>query len=404
MSSVIHEAAAIAQTAWLDEAGRPLQLLLDELGLAAELADRSTSPLTPPALWRPQPAATNDEWPEAASSGAPKWTDGTEWLSEPENAARVWGSGDEILWSAGEPLLITGPEGVGKSTLLQQLVLARLGLRHEVLGFPVKPTERRVVYIAGDRPIQIRRSWLRMLSKEDLRALSGRLAICEDPIDLARNPRALADVALAARADTVAVDGLSDIIVADLREDLTGLIIKRAFAEVLRNGIDLAVLYHPRKGNAQNRRPSTLADVYGSRWITSKAGSVIGLWGSAGDDTVEFTQLKQPRQRGGPFRVRHDHERGLSSRVDDADDRARFRQGSTPAPRRETARESIVRVLGDHAEGLHYKEIGKLAGVKRPDTVLSQLRNTDPPRVEPIGGGYWQLALASEAPDHDSGV
>ena len=230
VSSVIHEAAAIAQTAWLDEAGRPLQLLLDELGLAAELADRSTSPLTPPALWRPQPAATNDDWPEAASSGAPKWTDGTEWLSEPENAASVWGSGDEILWSPGEPLLITGPEGVGKSTLLQQLVLARLGLRHEVLGFPVKPTERRVVYIAGDRPIQIRRSWLRMLSKEDLRALSGRLAICEDPIDLARNPRALADVALAARADTVAVDGLSDIIVADLREDLTGLIIKRAFA------------------------------------------------------------------------------------------------------------------------------------------------------------------------------
>ena len=61
------------------------------------------------------------------------------------------------------------------------------------------------------------------------------------------------------------------------------------------------------KATAQNRKPTTLADVYGSTWITSGAGSVISLWGEPGDPLVELTHLKQPADDVGPLDLEHDH-------------------------------------------------------------------------------------------------
>ena len=49
-------------------------------------------------------------------------------LDAPKDIPAVWGSGGRVAWSAGEALLIVGPSGIGKTTLVQQLVL-RLGLR-----------------------------------------------------------------------------------------------------------------------------------------------------------------------------------------------------------------------------------------------------------------------------------
>ena len=41
----------------------------------------------------------------------------------------LWGVGESVLWAAGEPLKIVGHQGVGKTTIAQQLALHRLGLR-----------------------------------------------------------------------------------------------------------------------------------------------------------------------------------------------------------------------------------------------------------------------------------
>lgn len=88
-------------------------------------------------------------------------------LDEPTGVPAVWGHGDEVLWPMGEPCLLCAPQGVGKTTLAQQVALARAEIagRGELLGLPVTPDTRRVLYIAADRPRQAFRSMRRMVDE-----------------------------------------------------------------------------------------------------------------------------------------------------------------------------------------------------------------------------------------------
>lgn len=76
--------------------------------------------------------------------------------------------------------------------------------------------------------------------------------------------------------------------------------------------IELCGLHHSRKATDGNRRPDKLDDVYGSRWITAGAGSVVHLYGEAGDRVVQLHHLKHPSGVVGPLRVFHDHRTGRS--------------------------------------------------------------------------------------------
>ena len=55
--------------------------------------------------------------------------------------------------------------------------------------------------------------------------------------------------------------------------------------------------------------------MYGSTWITSGAGSVLCLWGPAGDTLLSLRHLKQPEEHVGPFTVEVNHLTGDVSRV-----------------------------------------------------------------------------------------
>jgi replicative DNA helicase len=126
----------------------------------------------------------------------------------------VWGHGQEVLWAEGEPLMIVGPEGVGKTTLAQQVALALVGHGGgKVLGFPVTPVKGRVLYLACDRPAQARRSMRRMIAAEDQAYLDERLKVWKGPppSDFGRHPGMLLDMARAAGADVVIVDSLKDV-------------------------------------------------------------------------------------------------------------------------------------------------------------------------------------------------
>jgi replicative DNA helicase len=224
----------------------------------------------------------------------------------------IWGRDDEVAWSAGEPLLIVGPTGVGHTTIAQRLILARSGLRDpSLLGLPVKVDERPILYVAADRPRQARRSLRRMVGEDDRRLLDERLIVWEGPpeFDLAREPERLAKWAKSLEAGTVVLEALKDV-TNKLREDETGLGITRAFNYVLAEGIEIAASHHQRKATGENRKPNTLDDVYGSAWITAGAGSVILLWGKAGDPVVELSQLKLASGEVGPFRVAMDFDTG----------------------------------------------------------------------------------------------
>jgi hypothetical protein len=226
-------------------------------------------------------------------------------LDEPETPAAVWGDGEAILWAEGESLIIAGPDGVGKTTLAGQLIRARLGIGDGlVLGVPVTPGKRNVLYLAMDRPRQARRALRRQFTKADRDILDEKLRILHGPppADLARQPWMLAELARIADADTVIVDSLKDAAL-KLSDDETGSGWNRARQMAIEAGAELAELHHPRKAQGDNRKPSKLEDLYGSRWITAGAGSVISLWGEPGDLVVEFTHLKSPAAQASPWQV-----------------------------------------------------------------------------------------------------
>jgi replicative DNA helicase len=252
-----------------------------------------------------------------AAVTASRFRDGRDFiLNAPTSVPALWGGGRDVLWASGESLLICGPQGVGKSTILQQLAFARIGVAApELIGYPVAPAARRVLYVAADRPRQIARSMRRMVTEADGDALAERLIVWEGPppLDLVRHPEALVEWVAGFDVADVYIDSLKDIM-SPLSSDEVGAAYNRAVGAVIAAGVEVVVNHHQRKASGENKKPSSLADVYGSVWIPSGAGSVICLWGQAGDPLVELSHLKQPAEDVGPLDLIHDHDCGRTTR------------------------------------------------------------------------------------------
>jgi replicative DNA helicase len=248
---------------------------------------------------------------------------GAEFLEgTPSTVPANWGNdGGEIAWASGEPVLFVGPDGVGKTSIGQQLVLGRVGVRGDLLGMPVKPAEGRVLYIAADRPRQAGSSLRRMVEPEHYEVLRQRLIVWPGPLpfDVGLKPRLLEEFARAfGDVSDIVIDSLKDVAV-DLIKDETGSRVGTAFQTLIAAGYELCVLHHQRKEGQQTGKPKRLADVYGSRWLTAGMGSVLLLWGEPGDLVIELRHLKQPAEEVGPLSIRHDHDRGMTTLLEQAD-------------------------------------------------------------------------------------
>ncbi|MGC4154487.1 MAG: AAA family ATPase [Propionicimonas sp.] len=243
--------------------------------------------------------------------------------SQPDDATPLWGRGGQSLWSPGEALMIAGPQGTGKTTIAQQLALGRMGLAPAgLLGLPVLPGERNVLYLAMDRPQQARRSLQRMVTDSQHGDLDDRLVVWAGPPprDLARHTDLLTEMCREADADTCIVDSLKDAFLG-LSDDEAAAAWNRARQTALRDGIQLVELHHNRKPAAGARAEApTIADVYGSTWITSGAGSVILLGGNPGDPFITLQHIKQPAEEVGPLKLSHDHEAGQTTVQRDSGD------------------------------------------------------------------------------------
>jgi hypothetical protein len=249
-------------------------------------------------------------------------------LDAPERIPTLWGDGGEVLWAEGESLLIVGPQGVGKGTLMQQLALRRAGvLTGDLIGYPAQAdVEKLTLYLALDRPAQIIRSLKRIVADEDADALDRRFALWAGPlpVDITKRPESLVEFVRAvgdARGvpvGTVCADSTKDV-ASKLSTDEVGGAINRALGALVAEGIETVANHHQRKASSENKKPTKLDDVYGSTWITAGAGSVILLWGQPGDPVVEMTHLKQPAEEVGPLELHHDHEHGVTTRRDRLD-------------------------------------------------------------------------------------
>lgn len=264
----------------------------------------------------------------------------------PRGTPSVWGTGSSVLWAKGEALIISGPPGVGKTTIAGQLVAGLVGVHDDVLGLPVTQC-RRVLYIAADRPLQIRRAIRRCFDPEHRPVVEDRLTFWEGPprTDFALQPTALVEMCEKVGADVVIIDSLKDVALG-LAEDGVGARLNSAMQTALAADIQVLALHHHRK--SQNGSvPKALPDVYGSTWITAGAGSVVSLWGDAGSSIVDLTHLKQPVSEVGPWRVVHNHQHGHSTVLTEFDVEQFLRQVGAPVSTKHVAAARVNKFPND---------------------------------------------------------
>jgi hypothetical protein len=236
----------------------------------------------------------------------------------PAGVPAVWGQDRDVLWSKGEALMIAGPQGVRKTTIAGHLAFGLAGVPgfEELCEQHIEPLpdDKIVYYLAMDRPQQIARCLRRLAPPEHRALIAERVKFWQGPLtfDVVREPERLAQWMDAEGAGAVIVDSLKDI-AGKLSDEEVGALLNRAFQECIARGVQTCVLHHNRKANADNKRPKALADVHGSENLTRGLGSVVCLYGAAGDLEIELSHLKQPAEVVGPYVLHFDPDTGRAS-------------------------------------------------------------------------------------------
>ena len=240
---------------------------------------------------------------------------GTFIFDRPKEVPAVWGQGEKIFWAMGEGFMIAGRQGLGKTTLEGLLIAAMVGIGDgHVLGLRVARAGGPVLLLAMDRPSQVAGSLARQFTEHRDRAILDEKLIIRPgppPVDLAKRPEILTQMATELGAVAVFVDSLKDAALG-LSDDEVAASYNRARQTLLMSGRQICDLHHTRKppGVTKTKTKPTIDDIYGSTWLTSGCGSVILLDGEPGDPVIDLHHVKQPRQEVGSFRVLHDQDAG----------------------------------------------------------------------------------------------
>lgn len=230
-----------------------------------------------------------------------------------ENLIPVWGCPESPAWASGEPLEVVGGTGVGKSSIVQQVILHGIGVRKsKFLGMTVRPFEKPVLYLALDRANQISRS-MKRFSDEVKAAGKGHMVkvfrkrmpdnVLNDPGIVLRIVK-MAEKKFGVEFGYVVIDSMKDI-TPKLSGDDAGGAINESLQLLVADGYEVAVLHHHRKGGE-----SGIDSSFGSTLITAGMGSVLAMNSNPGSPKVTITHEKQPAapiNGGKKIIALHDH-------------------------------------------------------------------------------------------------
>ena len=177
-----------------------------------------------------------------------------------------------------------------------------------MLGLPVQPGERNVLVLLMDRPQQAMAALARLFTEADREMLDDAAGGSGAGRRRRTSPATPGMLAAPVRRwptrTPCVVDSLKDAAL-KLSDDETGCGWNRARQLAIEAGTELVELHHPRKG--QDGQPQAVQAGRPVRQPVDPAGagSVISLWGQAGDPIVELTHLKPVVGHGRPVAGEH---------------------------------------------------------------------------------------------------
>lgn len=196
-------------------------------------------------------------------------------------------------------LLLTGHTGVGKSQFCGDLA-NHLVLGSEFLGREVTQSHR-VLFVSLEMGL-VELKWLRShqtkyLNDDELALLEKNLKFLPVgyPIYYNRdeNRRALEELIQKGNFEVVIFDSLGSMTEQELSKETDAKLLMdwndHLRAEL---GISTVIIHHHRKAQSGNKRPNSIADIYGSHYFTARASSVMTLWDPKRSGTIEVSFQK----------------------------------------------------------------------------------------------------------------
>lgn len=195
--------------------------------------------------------------------------------------------------------LLTGPTGVGKTQFTTAFGTA-LALGKDFLGRSV-PAPTRFGFFSLEMGLVELKLFLQQQSKElvpeelELLQENFKCFAIGEPIYITN------DVEKAKIEQTIVQYGFQGIIIDSLgsttQDELSGetqvkLIVDWVDHIRQKYGCFVWLLHHHRKAQANNKRPNKISDVYGNQYITARATTVLALWDTGIQNTLECIPLK----------------------------------------------------------------------------------------------------------------
>ena len=238
----------------------------------------------------------------------------TFFLDAPTVVPAIWGQRTDVLWPEGEPTMLDGPDGVGKTTIAQQITLRRIGIGEQASSAspsnPSRPTRRCSTSRLTARHRHPGRVG-RMVSDQHRRILRERLVVWRGsvPFDVVRDPGSLADFAVERNAGGIIVDSVKDL-AENLSDEEVGMAIHRAW--------QLCVEALPGRARATPSAQSA-ADQQAAQSARGRVRVAVDhrrlrerdpRLGRRGRPDRQPLHLKQPADIVGPFTLLHNNRAG----------------------------------------------------------------------------------------------
>jgi hypothetical protein len=197
-------------------------------------------------------------------------------------------------------LLLTGHTGVGKTQFCGDLA-NHLTLAQDFLGKAVDTSPKRVLFVSLEMGL-VELKWLRgeqckNFSEDQLKILEKNLKFLPVgyPIYYNReeNRRALEELVQKGQFEVVIFDSLGSMTEQELSKETDAKLLMdwndHLRAEL---GISTIIIHHHRKAQTGNKRPSSIADIYGSHYFTARATTVMTLWDPKRSGIIEVSFQK----------------------------------------------------------------------------------------------------------------